>query len=724
MRLVQFERKDKRRLFMYGLAAVMLGAIIILAAQLNPKFKDIESPDTLTIIAAPKQGYADLSAWNPGSQGTLLLDGEWEFYWDQLLEPADFASNEPSNLDPLWVQVPMPWTEYIMNGQPLPHEGYATYRLRVLLPQAWTAPRQTLGIYPKSIASAYEIWINGSLRGGNGTVGTEREDTHPKSYPDTIYFEPVTGWNDIVIQVANFHQRNSGIWQGMELGTSESISRLRTSRVAAQIFVIGIFFMMSMYYFFVYFNRRKEVSVLLFGGLCLSVGIRTIVLGESTALYFLPGLSWEWAVKAEYISISMVALTLVFFVNREYPQESVSWAPRTAGIVLAGFILFFLLTPARIYTHYLSLFIWGLLFPVLMYTLFVYILSALRRRRGSLTTALGFLFFTLFALNDMLFYTGLLATDDLLSIGLLGFLITQALNLSARFSRAIAEKEQLAEQLWQSNRSLERTVAERTYSLQQSNASLQEANHKMADLEKFRVRLLSNISHELGTPITSIKGFAKALRDGIITADAPKYANRIYERSILMERMIHDLIELSKLETNQITFQMEELAPVVFFKELFQKYEWEIEDKGIQCVILVPAEPALPWVLSGDPLRLEQVLSNLISNALRFTEPGGCITLRLVLGGIEGNRPAALVTVEDTGIGIEPELHQHIFERFAQARQPSSKAQGSGLGLAICREIVHYHHGEIKVRSDPGKGSAFCLELPLKLAQQGEVHSK
>ncbi|MNN10040.1 Alkaline phosphatase synthesis sensor protein PhoR [compost metagenome] len=413
----------------------------------------------------------------------------------------------------------------------------------------------------------------------------------------------------------------------------------------------------------------------------------------------------------------MTALMLILFINREYPKESVPWAAKIAIIVNLSCISMFLFTPARVYTYYLSPFTWGVLLPSLLYTMYIYVLSAIRRRKGSLTTAIGFLFFTLFALNDMLFYNGLLFTNDMLSIGLLVFLMTQALNLSARFSRALQEKEMLSEQLQESNRSLERTVEERTKSLWVTNKELQEANERMADIEQFRIRLLSNVSHELSTPITSIKGFAKALRDGIINDDMPKYAGRIYERSLLLERLIHDLIELTKLETKQTEFQMRELELLPCFQDMFLKYADEIEQNGIHFRAEFPEHNVdLPsFLVRLDPIRIEQVLSNLISNAIRFTPKDGEICLHLHVEGSDTNGWYAYISVKDTGLGIEPAMHRHIFERFGQARQPTGKEHGgSGLGLAISKEIILYHEGEIQVKSEPGSGSEFWFHLPIR----------
>ncbi|MGR6545140.1 ATP-binding protein [Paenibacillus tundrae] len=700
----------KRPLFLTSLIFLTI-LILIFTLYIKPSRGALSS----TSIPVSTGGVLDLTHWSSEDIPTIPLQGGWEFYWNQLLDPNDFL--DTAKPAPSFEQVPGAWTSYrLSNEQSLHNEGYATYRIRLLLPNAMTETKQTLAIYPKSIASAYQLWINGQFKGGNGIVGSSPSNEEAKSYPKVIYFEAQADWNEIIIQVSNFSQRNAGIWQPLEIGTAEDISWIRILRVSAQSCIVGIFLVMAFYYGLVYINRRKERSALLYSLLCLSVGVRTVVLGESTALYLLPNLPWEWAVKFEYISVATTAWLLILFINREYPKESLPRVAKCIGVVLIAFILLFIVTPARIYTYYLTPFTWGVLFPSLIYTLTIYIRSAFKRRKGSLISMVGFLFFMTFALNDMLFYTAHLPTDDMLSIGLLIFLLTQAYNLTSRFSRALQEKEELSLTLQLTNQHLERIVEERTLSLRQSNAELLQANQKMADFELFRVRLLSNISHELSTPITSIKGFAKALRDEIITAEAPKYINRIYTRSLLLERMIIDLIELTKLETNQIKFHMEDIRLLPFLEELFHKYEWEVERQNIQYDLQVPDEPEDDlWIARIDPIRIEQVLSNLISNALRFTPPSGTIRLQLRILQTPQTETGytAWFCVKDTGTGIPSEWHERIFERFGQAQQKSeSDHNGSGLGLAICKEIMYYHNGEIGVKSELGSGSEFYFQLP------------
>ncbi|MFC3791591.1 sensor histidine kinase [Paenibacillus sp. GCM10012307] len=169
------------------------------------------------------------------------------------------------------------------------------------------------------------------------------------------------------------------------------------------------------------------------------------------------------------------------------------------------------------------------------------------------------------------------------------------------------------------------------------NEQLEQANEKMKQSESFRIKLLANISHELGTPMTAIKGYAKALKDGIITANAPKYAERIYERSALLQRLIEDLLELTKLETRQIEFQIKDVLIIPYIEQFYLKYEWEANAKQIQFLLDLPvmSDETELVIAHIDPLRMEQVLANLLSNALKFTPANGVIRIALDINALK-----------------------------------------------------------------------------------------
>ena len=217
---------------------------------------------------------------------------------------------------------------------------------------------------------------------------------------------------------------------------------------------------------------------------------------------------------------------------------------------------------------------------------------------------------------------------------------------------------------------------------------------------------VADVSHELRSPLTSIKGFAQAMVDGTAKGKEAqlKAATVIEDESKRMMRLVEDLLEFSRLESGQTKMVKDK----VYLKELLQQcYEiflMRAEEKGVNLKMEIESAPAV----TGDIDRLEQVFSNLLDNALKHTPSGGEVSIT--------TRPPNLESVEisimDTGQGIPAEQMKHIFERFYRADASAGKA-GAGLGLAIARQIVLAHGGDIMAKSRLGKGTEFVVTLPL-----------
>lgn len=220
---------------------------------------------------------------------------------------------------------------------------------------------------------------------------------------------------------------------------------------------------------------------------------------------------------------------------------------------------------------------------------------------------------------------------------------------------------------------------------------------------------VANVSHELKTPLTSIQGFAQALLDGAAdTPDARRQAAQvIHTEAGRMHRMVLDLLDLARLDSGTADFKMTALDLPALLRGVAEKMEPQARQAGVRLLVEAPELPAL----FGDGDRLSQVFTNLVDNALKFTPPGGEVRLRAALEG--AGRVA--VSVQDTGTGIPPEVVPHVFDRFFQGdpARAGGNRHGAGLGLSIAREIVHAHHGEIAVSSQPGQGSTFTVRLPL-----------
>jgi two-component system sensor histidine kinase BaeS len=220
-----------------------------------------------------------------------------------------------------------------------------------------------------------------------------------------------------------------------------------------------------------------------------------------------------------------------------------------------------------------------------------------------------------------------------------------------------------------------------------------------------RRSLLADVSHELRTPLAVLRGNLEALADGIHPADEAHLAGLIEETRVL-ERLVEDLRTISLAEAGALSLHREPTDPDVLLGETVASFRTQAAAQGVALAIDSPDD--LP-LLEVDPVRIREVLANLIANALRATPEGGSITAS---GATTPDGRAVILSVADTGSGIDPALLPHVFDRFA--RGPGSR--GSGLGLAIARDLVLAHGGTIDVTSRAGAGTTFTVRLPVEPA--------
>jgi signal transduction histidine kinase len=230
---------------------------------------------------------------------------------------------------------------------------------------------------------------------------------------------------------------------------------------------------------------------------------------------------------------------------------------------------------------------------------------------------------------------------------------------------------------------------------------------QMADRQ--RRQLLADVSHELMTPLTAIRGYTETLAMPALAADEKtrsRYLEIVREETARLEGIIGDLLDLARLEAGGGSFTIQDVRVVDLFTRVRDRHEPAAREKQIELVV----RGGEGLELAGDRLRLEQALQNLATNALRHTPPGGRIELAATRRGSQ-----VLLTVSDTGEGIAPEHLPHVFDRFYKAdvsRLVGGLGTGSGLGLSIVKAIVERHGGSVSVRSTPGEGTTFQMILP------------
>jgi signal transduction histidine kinase len=226
--------------------------------------------------------------------------------------------------------------------------------------------------------------------------------------------------------------------------------------------------------------------------------------------------------------------------------------------------------------------------------------------------------------------------------------------------------------------------------------------------DRLRRQLLADVSHELMTPLTAIRGYLDTLDMPAAAPDATsrgRYLAIVREETQRLEQIVGDLLDLARLEAGGGTLSVEDVPVGQIFSRVLTRHEHPAAEAGV--TLEARGDQAL--LVRGDRLRLEQALQNLAANALRHTDGGGRVTLDV------GRRPGAIVLwVRDTGSGIPAEHLPHVFDRFykADASRTEERGTGSGLGLSIVKAIVERHGGRIAVRSRPGEGAEFEIVLP------------
>ncbi|RMH78576.1 MAG: sensor histidine kinase [Cyanobacteria bacterium J007] len=223
----------------------------------------------------------------------------------------------------------------------------------------------------------------------------------------------------------------------------------------------------------------------------------------------------------------------------------------------------------------------------------------------------------------------------------------------------------------------------------------------LQDVEQRRRELIGDLTHELRTPLTIVRGNLEELEDGTLVPN-PEVYHRLVKETRRLERLVNDLQELSKAEAGYLPIDIQRLNVRPLLENLVAKFADQLLENGPQLVLDCPSP--LPLVLAdGD--RLEQVLVNLLGNALRHTASGS-ITVRAW-----GDRRSLWIEVSDTGSGIAPEDLPHVFDRFWRAK--GGRGTGTGIGLAISRRLVELQGGQIQVKSQLGEGTTFRFSLPL-----------
>jgi PAS domain S-box-containing protein len=456
-----------------------------------------ESPRRLSPKAI--KGVLDLTDWDLVNDGPVNLAGEWEFYWGHHLISSDF-SKDPALPKTGFIRVPGYWKNNVIGETRYPADGFATYRLSILLNEQ----KESLALRMREISTAYTLYINGNQVKSLGVAGKDRETTVPRQLHQVVDFETHDNRVEIILQVSNFHhRRGGGPWEVISLGTEEEIRQIYEQRLSLDKFLFGSLFIMSLYHLGLFLFRKKDPSPLFFSIFCFLIASRLLTTGGRYLAQYYPNLSWELLIKFEMLTFYLAVPAFALFMHSLFPAFSkrILRLIEALALVFAGIVVF---APARIFTYTVTPYQIITVLTIL-YSFFVLIVSLKHRNIEALVFLFGFLILAITVINDILHVDEIIQTALFAPFGLFFFILSQAFLLSYRFSNAMSTVETQQKDLKNALKSLKSEMLERVQAEEALRSAHErfltvldsiDANVYVSDMETYEVLFMNKHSRD------------------------------------------------------------------------------------------------------------------------------------------------------------------------------------------------------------------------------------
>lgn len=619
------------------------------------------------VIPKAVRGVIDLRSINLNA-ASIPLEGEWEFYPNQLLKPTV----QPEVSEVAYLDVPLLWNNASLSGKPLAAKGYATYRLKVLVPSAIEAESLALDI--PDAYSSLTVFVNEEAFFNLGKPDTSAATTIPLFRPSAKRLHYDGDSFVITLHVANFHHHRGGLVRPITIGNNDVLKNKREASRSYDLFLTGSLFMGGLFFLGLFIFGRQDKAILYFSLFCLIYAYRIIGTEEYGLHHIFPQLSWFISIRLEYATLFLAVICLALFNYFLYPEEFNIWVLRLfLGACSVGLILS-TLTPTYIFTAITPVFL-VIMTAKLAYTMYIYVLGFIRKRPGSVFSLLSTVLLTiLFGVIVFGFYTNVYPDKVYQILLYILFFFFQSLVLSYRFA----------------------------YQLNSARDEALRAYQAKSDF-------LSTMSHEIRTPLNSVIGITNLLLQKKPTGEQKEYLDTLLFSANNLLYIINDILDFSKIEAGKMTLHPAPAVVGLIGQRIERTSRVLAHEKGIELHFNChPRLLELQLMIDAD--RTTQVINNLLQNAIKFTSKGA-VTLTMELMAETEKAATVKVSVSDTGIGIPKEKQKLIFEEFTQADSSIHKGYGgTGLGLSICKEILGIQGVSLELESESGKGSTFWFQ--------------
>jgi signal transduction histidine kinase/CheY-like chemotaxis protein len=627
---------------------------------------------------------------------TVSLEGLWRF-----AEGDDLRWAEPSFDDAGWrtLQVPGMWRFQGVHG-----DGFGWYRRRFDVGPALAG--RDLGIEVPYTYWADELYVNGRALEGRYRLPS-RTGALPAGGVNVfrVPADELRPTGNLIALRTQGGMGGGGVYrENARIGALRTVERAFDGEIVIQLGCAAICFFIGVYHLLIFFNRQEHRYAY------LSYAAYALILGV-----FLPGYAGFWYVVtsshwfntlAEFGAFTAAVPLMPIFMHAFF-RVPLNWFTR-ASVWLTAVNLTWMGTEIALrgaMTTYL------LYFPLVVvaftvtyaYSLGIVVRAARRHEKDSWLMMGAFVFFSFCTTNDVARFFVLIPGGLRLGHwGFLGFCIGMAIAIGNQYSR-------MTQSLANLSTGLEAEVATQTSQLRSKNEQLVHQAEELHSLDVLKRQFYTNVSHELRTPLTLILGFGRALRARSMGTDpaALHDLDAIQRNAAHLLHEINDLLDVARLEAGRMTLAASPVDLGSVARDVAANFApADADTSGRRLHVELPAQPTMVYL---DLEKIRKVVFNLLSNAFKFTsEQTGLVTVRV----LTPDEDHASLEVEDDGIGIPADSLAHVFERFRQADDSSTRRyEGTGIGLALVKELTELHGGTVTVRSRPGAGSTFTVTL-------------
>jgi len=669
-------------------------------------------PDCFAFVKSPiaVKGTIDLREAVKDNNFIVKLNGEWEFYWEKMLHPYDFHASVRLKPD-YYGRVPSYWTDYQEEPVRTTPMGFATYRLKVLLPSGFRFP---IGFIMPVFDSSYDLYVNGKYLGGNGIPGKSEEETKPWYERNFFRFDAESDTISILINVSNFSHRRGGFWLPMEMGTLELAQKRYSSSFAKDWAIVSLLAGFSLFFFFFFIIYPRDRLIEFFSLAVFGLAIRPLFTSNFLILS-LVRMDWTWIIRFEYLGLYLVITGWYWFTLNLYPSKYFRILVWIVTLVLLVFSALTLLFPVKVFS-YSTFFYYPSLVIIIVYVVGHNILGIIKKNRADYIYFSAFILLSFGAVHDVMVSLGKSASFSgyILSSILVIFVFIQAVMLLYKWVKAYSDKEKLQVELEYMNRNLGILVSERTQEInsrkeeiEKQNTKIAFQNKKLSETIQLKNKIFSVIAHDLRSPVVNILYMLNLLKEEDFKEKYDEFANSSIQYAQQVINLLENMLVWGRDQEDKIKFSpgRHDLADLVLtnlsiFKETADKKEISMNFTQIG-----------NSKAYFDKDLLDIIIRNLLSNAIKYTTRGGRISILLKNKTLTGE--GTILKVCDNGIGIPQLKQKYLFTATEVVSTPGTENEkGTGIGLKLCQELIKINKGTLTVESKEDEGTCFSVMLP------------